>query len=90
MKKQYQNRILRFVLSFLAFTTIAISIPHFFSSKGMGQLPWNTLFNYWGFLLFLALVTAIEFTYEYDDEEPFWEKIKRKKKKKETKSEKDD
>ena len=42
------------------------------------------------FLLFLALFTAIEYTYDLDDEEPFWEKLKRKKKEKETESPKEE
>ena len=48
----------------------------------MGPLPWKTIFSHWVFLLFVALLTAIEFTYELDDKEPFWEKRKKKGKKK--------
>ncbi len=82
MKRKNKNRLLRFVFSFSAFIAIATSLPHFFSSKGMGPLPWKTIFSHWVFLLFVALLTAIEFTYELDDKEPFWEKRKKKGKKK--------
>lgn len=82
MKKKNQNRLIRFVFSFSVFTAIATSLPHFFSSKGMGPLPWKTIFDHWGFLFFLALFTAIEYTYELDAGEPFWEKLRKRRKKK--------
>ena len=78
MKKKNKYRILRFTLSCFATAVLCTTPLHFFSSKGMGPLPWKDIMKAWPFILFLSLLFATEFTFERDDKEPFWKRFKKK------------
>ena len=78
MKKKNKDRILRFTLSFIATAVLSTTPFHFFSSKGMGPLPWKDIMKAWPVILFLSLLYATISTYEQDDKDPFWRKWRKK------------
>ena len=80
MKTKMGIRILRFIVSFCIIVILFVIPIHFFSSKGMGPLPWSEIFRYWWIPLQVGILGAIIFTIDRDDDPPFWEKFKKKKK----------
>ena len=81
MKPKNKNRIIRFVIDFCAIFFMGTVPLHFFSSRGIGPLPWNEIFRSWWVILLTSIFGAIAITFEVDDyDPPFWEKFKKKKK----------
>ena len=80
MKTKKGIRILRFIVSFFVISFLFVIPIHFFSSKGMGPLPWSEIFRYWWIPLEIGILGAVWTTFVFDDKPPFWEKFKKKKK----------
>lgn len=58
---------------------LGLTVPlHFFSSKGMGPLPWSEILSFWYIWLPTSILGAAWCTFEFDDEPLFWEKFKKK------------
>lgn len=78
MKIKNKTRIIRFAITFCAIFFMGTVIPHFFSIRFMGPLPWSEIFRMWWIPLFTSIFGAIVITFEIDDKPPFWEKFKKK------------
>ena len=78
MKTTNKIRILRFIVSFFVISVLFTIPIHFFSSRGMGPLPWNEIFRYWWIPLQVGILGAIVITFVMDDKPPFWEKFKKR------------
>lgn len=78
MKPKNKTRIVRFTIQFCIFI-LGLTVPlHFFSSKGMGPLPWSEILSFWYIWLPTSILGAAWCTFEFDDEPLFWEKFKKK------------
>lgn len=79
MKTKNKTRIMRFVITFCTIFFMGTVPLHFFSSRGMGPLPWSEIFRSWWIPLFSSILGAIVITFEIDDDEPpFWKKFKKR------------
>lgn len=82
MGTKFKNRVLRFLFIFCVSIPLYVLPIHFFSSKGMGPQSWEQLWDDKWVYIEIDFYLSTLYTFINDDKEPFWEKLKKKGKKK--------